>query len=194
MEQLLKSILEELQKANRPSIALGFGHPPRPAYIYANRTHPPYLWYTWDHGANEPVEIPYHAVTGTIEKLEIETKEFRGKSEPKVNLSIRADRLYIIQAGIETLFGKGLLFTLSKLPASALNQPITIAVEAGETEQVLFCKIYNPATGNSVYAPYPEDTNWADVAARAIAKVNGEAVDGQQRLIPSDNRGGSGCN
>jgi hypothetical protein len=88
-----------------------------------------------------------------------------------VNLSIRADRAYIIQAGFDTLFSKGLLYTLAKLPIEAFRQPITIAVEPGETEQVLFCRIYNPATGHSVYAPYPDEVDWQSVSQRAIEKI-----------------------
>jgi hypothetical protein len=153
------------------SHSLGFGHPPKPRYIYANRQYPNCLWYFWNGGKNEHEPIEYHAVTGTIEKLEIETKEFRGKPDPKVNLTIRADRTYIIQAGFDTLFAKGLLFTLSKLPPQVFRQPITIAVEPGETEQVLFCRIYNPSTGNSVYAPYPDDVDWASVTQRVISKI-----------------------
>lgn len=201
-DDLLRQILEELRQGNRPSIALGFCHPPKPTYIYANRSNPPHLWYMWDHKDNAPIAIAHHALTGTIEKLEIETKEFRGKPDPKVNLHIRADRPYIIQSGFDTLFAKGLLFTLSKLPPHAFQQAITIAVEPGETEQVLFCRVYNPATGQSIYAPYPDDTDWAKVTAKAIAKVEGASnspppaletpipeLDGQQRLLPDDNRG-----
>lgn len=166
--ELLLQILNEL-KAQRQS--LGFCHPPKARYIYANRQYPDCLWYFWNGAKNihEPIEYP--ALTGLIEKLEIEEKEFRGKPDPKVNLHIRADRAYVIQSGLDTLFAKGLLHTLSKLPIEAFKQPITIAVEAGETDQVLFCRIYNPTTGNAVYAPYPEDTNWDSVIRRAIEKV-----------------------
>jgi hypothetical protein len=170
-EELLQAILEELRADRRAPVTLGFGHPPKPRYIYANRQYPDCLWYFWNGGKNEHEPIAHHAVTGTIEKLEIETKEFRGKPDPKVNLTIRADRTYIIQAGFDTLFAKGLLFTLAKLPSDAFRQPITIAVEPGETEQVLFCRIYNPSTGNSVYAPYPDDVDWQAVTQRAIGKI-----------------------
>ncbi|MGL5061904.1 MAG: hypothetical protein ACRC62_18190 [Microcoleus sp.] len=189
-DQLLAEILAELRSSNQP---LGFGHPPKPRYIYANRQYSDCLWYHWNGAKNEHEPIDYHALTGTIEKLEIESKEFRGKPDPKVNLHIRADRLYVIQAGFDTLFAKGLLFTLSKLPAAAFKSPITIAVEPGETEQVLFCRIYNPATGQAVYAPYPEDVDWAAVAQKAIGKINPSTPtpepDGQGRLIEEDTRG-----
>ena len=103
--------------------------------------------------------------------MELEEKEFRGRTETKVNLTVRADRLYVIQAGFETHFARGLMHTLAKLPAEAFRQPIMIAVEPGETDQVLFCRIYNPSNGRSVFAPYAEDTDWRSVAQRAISKI-----------------------
>ncbi len=170
--ELLIAILDELRAARRaPTIPLGFGHPPKPRYIYANRQYSDCLWYFWNGAKNTHEPIAHQALTGMIEKLEIETKEFRGKPDPKVNLSMRADRPYIIQAGFDTLFAKGLLYTLAKLPVEAFRQPITIAVEPGETDQVLFCRIYNPNTGKSVYAPYPDEVDWAAVTQRAIDKI-----------------------
>jgi hypothetical protein len=172
-DELLKAILDELRAARRSTsaIPLGFGYPPKPRYIYANRQYSDCLWYFWNGAKNEHEPIAFQALTGMIEKLEIETKAFRGKPDPKVNLAVRAERSYIIQAGFDTIFAKGLLYTLAKLPVEAFRQPITIAVEPGETEQVLFCRIYNPSTGNSVYAPYPDDVDWPAVSQRAIDKI-----------------------
>lgn len=165
----LQAILEELRSSKQQ---LGFGHPPKARYIYANRQYPECLWYFWDGAKKEHEPIAFHALTGIVERLEIEEKEFRGKADNKVNLHVRAERNYVIQSGLETLFAKGLLYTLSKLPTAAFSQPITISVEAGDTEQVLFCRIYNPASGQAVFAPYPEQVNWQDVIARAIVKID----------------------
>ena len=60
----------------------------------------------------------------------------------------------------------------SKLPITTFTKAITIAVEPGDTEQVLFCRIYNPVTGQSVFAPYSENTDWQQVTSRAIAKID----------------------
>ncbi len=166
--ELLQAILNEMRSSKQ---SLGFGHPPRPRYIYANRQYSDCLWYFWNGAKSEHEPIEFHALTGVIEKLEIEEREFRGKPDYKVNLHVRADRNYIIQSGYDTLFARGLIFTLSKLPTEAFRQPITIAVEPGDTEQVLFCKIYNPASGQAVYAPYPEAVDWNAVIQKAIAKI-----------------------
>ena len=65
-----------------------------------------------------------------------------------------------------------MLYTLSKLPITTFTKAITIAVEPGDTDPVLFCRIYNPVTGQSVFAPYPENTDWQKVTARALAKID----------------------
>ncbi len=165
----MKEILEELRSSKQQ---LGFGHPPKPRYIYTNRQYPECLWYFWD-GENKRHEpIQFNALTGIIEKLDTEEKEYKGKRNLKINLHIRAERNYVIESGSETMFSKGLLYTLSKLPVEKFNQAITIAVEAGEDEKVSFCRIYNPVTGFAVYAPYTEPVDWQNVIVRAASKIN----------------------
>ncbi len=179
-ESLLQAILDELKAARNapPAVPLGFSAPPKPRFIYANRQYGNCLWYFWNSAKNEHEPIEATAITGYVEKLEIEEKEFRGRTEAKVNLTLRADRPYIIQAGFETIFARGLMHTLAKLPPEAFRQPVMIAVEPGDTEQVLFCRIYNPATGKSVFAPAPEDTDWRATLQRAIGKIEqAHAVD-----------------
>jgi hypothetical protein len=170
MESLLQEILDEL-RSGKESVTLGFSEPPKARYIYANRQYPDCLWYFWDGGNNKHEPIGNSAITGFIEKVEIEDKEFRGKKDPKFNLHIRTDRPYVIQSGVETMFAKGLMFTLSRLPAEAFAKPIMISVEAGETEQVLFARVYNPATGALVFAPYGDDVNWGDVFVKLQNKL-----------------------
>ncbi len=165
----LKAILEELRASKQQ---LGFGNPPRARYIYVNRQYSSCLWYFWDGAKKEHEPILSHALTGMIEKLDTEQKEYKGKRELKINLHIRADRNYVIQSGAETMFAKGLLYTLSKLPVAAFNQPVIITVEAGEDEQVVFCRIYNPVTRQAVFAPYTEPVNWQEVIARAVVKID----------------------
>ena len=183
MEALLAELqktnarLEELAKiwstANKPAIALGFQDPPRARYIYANRQYPDCLWYFWNGAKSTYEPIETHALTGFIEKIEVEDKKFRGKADPKLNLHIRADRSYVIQAGLETLFARGLIYALSKIPLEALKSAITIAVEPGDTEQVLFSKVYSPSTGTAFYASYAEERSidWSSMARSLCLRV-----------------------
>jgi hypothetical protein len=170
---LLQAILDELKAARSAAsnLTLGFGSPPKVRTIYANRQYSDCLWYFWNAAKNEHEPIEQTAITGHLEKLELEEKKFRNKSELKINLTVRAERPYVIQAGFDTLFGRGLLHALDKLPAEALRHPIMIAVEPGETDQVLFCKIYNPVSGKSFFAPQPEDPDWQATAQKVITKL-----------------------
>ncbi|PSB25571.1 hypothetical protein [Chlorogloea sp. CCALA 695] len=79
---------------------------------------------------------------------------------------------YVIQSGLGTLFAKGLIYTLAMLPVVRFNKPMTIAVEPGDTEQVLFSRVYNPVTGIAAYAPYNEPVNWQHTIVRAISKID----------------------
>jgi hypothetical protein len=170
METLLTEILQELRKLTAPP--LGFNHPPKPRYVYANRQYSDCLWYFWNGGKNEHEPIAIHALTGAIEKLEIESKEFRGKPDVKLNLHIWGDRPYVVQSGFDTLFAKGLLWSLDQLSNLAAQSVVTIAVEPGETEQVLFCRVYGP-DGQAIYAPYPDTTDWVAIAASVQSKLGG---------------------
>jgi hypothetical protein len=180
METLLTEILQELRKLTAPP--LGFNHPPKPRYVYANRQYSDCLWYFWNGGKNEHEPIAHHALTGAIERIEIETKEFRGKPDIKVNLHIRGDRFYVLQSGFDTLFAKGLLWSLDQLPSLTAGAVLTIAVEPGDTEQVLFCRVYGP-DGQSIYAPYPDTTDWVAIAASVQSKLGGESVKPEPKKV-----------
>jgi hypothetical protein len=170
MEQLLQRILEAIEAQAQPSQPLGFGHPPKPRYIYANRQYSDCLWYFWNGAKSEHEPIVHHALTGIVTKVDVEAKEFRGKPDPKLNVHVMADRAYVIQAGFETQFARGLLYSLHQLPD--LSRPITIAVEAGDTEQVLFCRVYQ--SGQAVFAKYSEVEDWAAIAAAVAKKLSYE--------------------
>jgi 3',5'-cyclic AMP phosphodiesterase CpdA len=127
----LRAILQELQASKQQ---LGFGHSPKPRYIYANRQYPDSLWYFWDGAKKEHEPILFQALTGIVEKLEIDQKEYKGKPEFKANLHIKADRNYVIQSGLETLFAKGLVYTFSKLPVTSSEKLFTPHLEPGNTK------------------------------------------------------------
>jgi hypothetical protein len=149
--------------------ALGFGPSPRPQYIYLNRQYPPSLWYFWSHITNNPIPIDHGALTGVLTKVEINFKEFRGKSDPKIELSMRCDRYYKIQIGLNTVTAKGLISALATI--EDFTQPITIVPEAGDTEQVLFAKV--AIDGEFIFAPYDEEADWPVLVQGIIDRLEG---------------------
>lgn len=70
------------------------------------------------------------------------------------------ERPHGIQSSCKTYLTKGLLYMLSKLPSVALTQPLRITVEAGGSEYVLFCRLYDPVMGKALHAPFAEHTDW----------------------------------
>jgi hypothetical protein len=168
-EVLLTAILTELRRGP----ALGFGHPPSGRYIYANRQYSDCLWYFYNGEKKEHDPIAHHALTGLVEKLEIETKEYKNKPEVKLNLHLRADRRYVIQSGFNTEFAKGLLARLNQVSASALRSPLTIGVQAGETDQVLFCRLWD-SQGEGIKVETMEGLDYVAIAADIAARIAGD--------------------
>lgn len=160
---LLQQLVDLLQQKQ----PLGFSEAPRPRYIYCNRSQN-CLWY-WLNEAREAVPIAQTALTCMVEKLEFKQVERRGKDTWKVHLHVRADRRYILEAGYDSNFSKSLLSALSVMTPPQLQQPITIEVQAAESEEVLFCRVYG--NGELVFAPWDDSTTWKVVAKRAIANV-----------------------
>jgi 6-phosphogluconolactonase (cycloisomerase 2 family) len=156
-----------LKQEKQRQIELGFGEPPRVRYIYCNRSNN-CLWY-WINDSREVVPIPKAALTGYVEKLEFKQVERRGKDTWKLHLHIRADRRYVLEAGYDSNFSKSLISALAAITPQQLQQPITIEVQAAESDEVLFCRVY--ANGELVFAPWDEGTVWKVVAKQAISKV-----------------------
>lgn len=175
-ETLLQAILDELRSQRQH---LGFGWPPGPRRIYANRQYPDCLWYFWNGGENRHEPIEQTALTGYVEKLEIEEKEFRGKPDYKLSVLVRADRPYLIQSGLDTLFSRGLLSSLRRV--ETFDRPLTICVEPGDTEQVLFCRVYQGETW--IDGRYEEEENWREIAATVATRLQGQPTD-EPAVIP----------
>lgn len=177
--QLLQAMLSELRDFKQHQ-SLGFN--PNPRYIYANRKYDDCLWYFWDgiNGVHEPIKS--NSLTGIVDRLSLDEKSFKGKVECKVNLHIDADCHYVIQTGFATKFAQGLLYALSELPSSALSCSITTGVEAGDSDEVLFCRITSPRTGKRFYAQYKAgEIDWEAVAKKAIANIDNARGRGNQQ-------------
>jgi hypothetical protein len=161
-EALLKKLLAVLDKPK-----LGLHNDAGTCKIYCNRQHG-HLWYCLDSDRN-PQPILESALTGYLKDLRFEQTERRGKPCHKLLATIAADRVYILESGYDTHFSKGLLMALATLSPQHLAHPITIQTQPGDDDSVLFCRVW---TGSQlVKSPYGEETDWREVAKRAIATV-----------------------
>ena len=158
---LLSQILAQLKQPK-----LGLVETPNTLWIYANRSNG-CEWYTMRDGEVEPVQ--QSALTGYLQELKFEKVERRGKETIKLQVFIKADRLYCVESGYDSHFSKGLLSSVATLTDQQLKQPITIAPQPGSDEAVLFCRVF--VGSEPVRATYDEQTNWREISRSAIDHV-----------------------
>lgn len=134
--------------------------------IYCNRSNG-CLWYRLQD--SQPVPIQQTALTGYLVDLRFEKVERRGKETIKLLATIQGDRPYLLEAGHDSHFSKGLLCAVASMPPALLQRPITLSPQAGEDDSVLFCRVYSDC--ELIRASYDDSTDWRSCAQAAIAAV-----------------------
>lgn len=156
---IAKQLLEELQ-ALMGEQSLGFCDPPTAKRIYMNRQYSDALWYFWNGAKNEHEPIASSAIRAIVVAINVEEKTFKGKPDPKLQVKVKADRLYILECGVETVTAKGLIAGLSAV--KDFSRPITIMVKPGDEENVLLCNVFD----NSNSRVYDENATLAHLLQR----------------------------
>ena len=134
--ELLKQILAELKAANNRE-PMGFFSSAR-TFVYLNRTKcDGYLWYTRNDDIN--TGIPERSLRGIIQGFAWETVERKDRPTTKVRLRIKADRDYVLEAGLDSNAGQSLVKSLYAL--GKCNNPIVLSVSPGTSESVMFVGI-----------------------------------------------------
>lgn len=174
--EVQSELLGELVSNSRrgSGIKLGFCDAPGSGTVYlsVSREHSDCLWHSWDKTKECHIPYPQNALVGRLKKLEISNGlEFKGKTPTKLKVTIEADREYIIQSGLETVFSRQLCLVVSKLSIEALKNPVGIAVEAGKDEKVVLSRVFNPATQKVAYVEAGDNPDWNAIINQAIRKV-----------------------
>lgn len=172
MPQNAAAILKAIATATSASQTLGFVQPPRPTWIYANRTHGD-RWY-WRTPNGEYELCPTAALSGRL--IQLEYKEVTRRNQPvwKLWATLEADRTYIIEAGKDSVFAKSLLVAIATLQPADLEKIVTIEVYPSEQNQEsLFCSLY--VEGNRIFSTWGDNSNWNDIAHNAMRLVNQDA-------------------
>lgn len=162
------ALLQQLIALHQPKQELGFTEPPKTRYVFCNRSHKNCLWY-YLNDAGDAVAIPQAALTCYLEKLEFKQVERRGKDTWKLHLHVRANSQFVLEAGADSNFAKCLLSSLAACSPEWLSRPVTIEVQAADSDEVLFCRLY--ANGELVFAPWDKSTDWKSVAKLAVQVV-----------------------
>lgn len=171
-EQLLHSISESLRAIVTPASqtpTLGFVQPPRPTWIYANRTQGD-RWY-WRIPTGEYELCPTAALSGRLVQLEFREVTRRQQPVWKLWATLEADRTYIIEAGKDSVFSKSLLASIATLQPTDLKNIVTIEVSpADQNQESLFCNLY--LDGTKVYGKWGDNPDWKDITHTAMVLVN----------------------
>jgi hypothetical protein len=156
MDNKLDKVLAELAEL-KAQLGLGFGPPPVTRRVHCNRQHGG-LWYFWNGEAGGAEIISAPALTGYARQLDIKVGEYKGK--PTHNLELLMDcgpQSYILTAGLQSTFSRGLLLALGMLTRKHFQGPITVAPRAGDEEKVLLCSVW--AGKNYVKHEWTDDEN-----------------------------------
>ncbi|MFQ4145660.1 hypothetical protein [Chlorogloeopsis sp. ULAP02] len=153
-------------------IKLGFGQIPKSQYIFVNRESD-YCWYML---SEDKRQIPIYdkALTGVITGIEVNKKVETSFGEAeKTDLSILADKPYIIRSGSDSYFSKSLLLSLDALTFEQLRKPITITVSPGE-RTIVFCAIYDPENYRAIDVNWDghKELNWQALGEKVSLKIN----------------------
>lgn len=123
-------------------IVFGFGDPPVPTYIYVGDSGDPNCpWYQLDYqNNNKKMPIAQKALTGKLVGLKLVKKTHKDKPAIKLDISIQADKRYVIRSGVETYFTRSFVLAASML--DMFEEPIILAAIPGTDQSVVFCKLY----------------------------------------------------
>lgn len=177
MEELLRLILEEL-KRDKPALGLLDDVPLQSTRIYCNRAKcQGALWYTRRDDQNIPVTAK--CIRGYLTRLEYEKVERYGKEKWVTRLFVLGDRPYELEFATESNFSKCILLAIASMPVEDLQEPVTIAVDAGDSESVLLARVYS-ASG---YVKNPG--GWDSINWKAIAQQAKNAIASKRDGSPS---------
>lgn len=148
---------------------MGFVEPPRPTWIYANRTHGD-RWY-WRTAEGEYALCPTTALLGHLVKLEFKEVTRREQPVTKLWATLDADRTYIIEAGKDSVFSKSLLAAIATLHPTDLTHMLMLEVApSDQNQESLFCRVY--IKGEKVYGKWGDNPDWEHIAQNAMLIVN----------------------
>jgi hypothetical protein len=102
-------------------------------------------WYYRENEINVPIE--HTKVIGKLIGLKQKVKEYKGKPNEKLVVQLDCgDKKIYLESGLDTIFARSILSKLSVLPSSLIDSPITIIVNRGKEESIVFCSVYTGGT------------------------------------------------
>lgn len=125
-------------------------------------------WYTRENDQNVPIK--HSRVVGKLIGLKHKIKDFKGKAHEKLLIWLDCgDKKIQIESGLDTKFARSALLKLAALPASLIDQPITIAVNRGTEEGIVFCSIF--IGGSGLVADWDDSISGLDLLKKCCAQL-----------------------
>lgn len=145
-------------------------------------------WYFLNFDTNTPIPIHDDALKGFIYNIVINAKEFKGKTNYKLNIYVQADHKYVIRAGAGTVFARGFvlaLITLLNSHPDAAKDALTISVKQGdEGTKAVFCGLYD-AEGAKVKFTWDGETQLLPLV-QSLQKKLGQIVQTKEMMESSE--------
>lgn len=128
-------LLQQLLQRSR----LGFQE--RTQFIFCNPTNcQGYGWYHLEGDPPQTIGIEASSLCGFVRGLELVNATRKGREVEKLQISIEADRKYVLEAGVASHFSRGFLSSIVQIPFATLqNFPVSIAPFLGD--EALFCRV-----------------------------------------------------
>lgn len=98
-------------------------------------------WYLFDIDKDMKTPIKEPALTGYLKAVQLIEKTSRRGDTVKLDITIQADKPYIVRSGLDTLFARGLLLALDLI--ESFDLPVTIGVVPGDEGKAVFARVYH---------------------------------------------------
>lgn len=130
--------------------------------VYANGDHG---WYMRQDGEN--VACPTDAISGFLTDIRTVTRSGEWGDRQKLLIRLRADRTYVVEAGVDSNFVKSFVASIHQVTANDLAKQITIQVHSGDKGKSTFCRVY--LAGQYLKGPTWADCDWTALTQRALS-------------------------
>ena len=141
--------LVRIREALERGQTLGFGKKEEPTYLFVH--HPKsaedvdHLWYWRDKNQRVNHPIRESDLTGFLRSVyRRDRSDSSGDAVPLLNVSIDADKPYVLQTGFFTNFSISLLAALNELEPHDLTEPVTLVAEMSpgrRSRPTVFCRV-----------------------------------------------------
>jgi len=159
-----------------PEIRMGLGGAPDPIYLHVSESidesgevHP---WHMWD--GKKQIPVKDRSLTGVLSNIRLKLgPEFKGKKPVKIQLRVdTGSQPYVMQAGVETTFARGMLLALDMV--DDLARPLMFVVANGG-EKVVFARLHLAPSGERVKIMWDKERKLFPLVQKLQRKIGQQA-------------------